>query len=173
VLELEPGRAFGTGLHETTALVAQVLASRKKDISGKSILDVGTGSGILALVALALGGRDAVGIDIDDDAIAVARENAARNSLAEHTRFSALGIDSIDRSFPVVLANIEADVLIGMASDLARHVAAGGILVLSGILATRKDDVRAAIARIPSLRLLETPSKGEWVALAYRSEAAA
>ena len=81
VLELEPGRAFGTGLHETTALVARVLASRRDAVRGKKILDVGTGSGILALVALALGGERAVGTDVDADAIAVAKENAKRNML--------------------------------------------------------------------------------------------
>lgn len=169
VLELEPGRAFGTGLHETTALVAQALASRRKELAGKSALDVGTGSGILALVAIALGAKDAVGIDVDVDAIAVANENATRNSLASCTRFSALPVDAIDRSFPVVVANIEADVLIGMEPELVRRVAPGGLLVLSGILQTRKDAVRAAFARAPSLRMLESPSKGEWVALVYRA----
>ncbi|CAN5552138.1 hypothetical protein BH09MYX1_BH09MYX1_24010 [soil metagenome] len=166
VLELEPGRAFGTGLHETTALVAPALSSRRKDLSGKSVLDVGTGSGILALVALGLGAKDAIGIDVDADAIEVAKDNARRNSYADCTRFDITAIDSLDGAFPIVLANIEADALVAMTPELVRHVGPGGLLVLSGILQSRKDDVRRAFD--PALHLLEAPSKGEWVALVYR-----
>jgi ribosomal protein L11 methyltransferase len=165
VLVLEPGRAFGTGLHETTSLVARVLASRRKDVEGREVLDVGTGSGILALVALALGAKQALGTDVDADVLPVARENANRNALAKRTRFATTPLDDVAAKYPVVLANIEADVLIEMAPALAGRVAPGGLLVLSGILASRKEDVRAAFA---GLSLLESPSKGEWIALAYR-----
>ena len=172
VLELEPGRAFGTGLHESTALVAQILSSRRREVEGAKVLDVGTGSGILALVALAFGAKTALGTDTDGDALEVARQNAARNSLAKYTRFEDTPLDRLDEgAFGVVVANIEADVLAGMATDLARRVARGGLLVLSGILQGRKEHVRAAFEALssPKLALVESPTKGEWVALAYRA----
>src|SRR5262249_8931294 len=80
VLELEPGRAFGTGLHATTSLVARMLDERADLLTGRRVLDVGTGSGILALVALALGAAEVFAIDIDADAVGLARENAVRNA---------------------------------------------------------------------------------------------
>jgi len=165
VLELEPGRAFGTGLHETTSLVAQALSSHRDELEGQRILDVGCGSGILALVALAFGAKDALGTDVDKDAIAVAKENAERNALTPRTQFITTPISRVKGTFPVVVANIEADVLIGMQKELERHVTPGGLLVLSGILAARKADVLAAF----SFELLDAPAKGEWVALVYRA----
>ena len=167
VLELEPGRAFGTGLHETTSLVAQALSTHRAELDGQRILDVGCGSGILALVALAFGAKDALGTDVDKDAIAVAKENAERNGLASRTQFITTPISRVKGTFPVVVANIEADVLIGMQKELERHVTPGGLLVLSGILATRKADVLAAFTS----ELLDAPAKGEWVALVYRVRA--
>ena len=167
VLELEPGRAFGTGLHETTSLVAQALSTHRGELEGQRILDVGCGSGILALVALAFGAKDALGTDVDKDAVAVAKENAERNALASRTQFITTPISRVKGTFPVVVANIEADVLIGMQKELERHVAPGGLLVLSGILATRKADVVAVFTS----ELLDAPAKGEWVALIYRARA--
>jgi ribosomal protein L11 methyltransferase len=167
VLELEPGRAFGTGLHETTSLVAQALSTHRAELDGQRILDVGCGSGILALVALAFGAKDALGTDVDKDAISVAKENAERNGLASRTQFITTPISRVKGTFPVVVANIEADVLIGMQKELERHVTPGGLLVLSGILATRKADVLAAFTS----ELLDAPAKGEWVALVYRVRA--
>jgi ribosomal protein L11 methyltransferase len=164
VLELEPGRAFGTGLHETTSLVAAVLAAH--DLAGKAVLDVGTGSGILALLALKLGAARARATDIDPDAALVARENATRNALALEVDTAPL--DAIDGTFAVVLANIEARVLVPMAKDLTKKVAPGGLLVLSGILLPQKDEVRAAYR---ALELVEAKEKGEWVALALRKKA--
>ena len=167
VLELEPGRAFGTGLHETTSLVASVLAERASDYSGKDVLDVGTGSGILSLLALKLGAARARATDIDADAIAVARENAERNGLAGRFDAGTAGPDQIRETFALVLANIEAGVLVPMASELAARVAPGGLLVLSGILVPQKDDVRAAYR---GLELVRAPEKGEWVALVLRKQ---
>ena len=165
VLELEPGRAFGTGLHETTRLVARAIRAHASEVQGKLVIDVGCGSGILALAALALGAAKAVAIDNDPEAIDVTRENAARNALTDRCEASTTDIAALDLQAPLVLANIEARILIPMAADLQRRVAPGGLLLLSGILVPQKDDVRAAY---PDMELLESPALGEWVLLALR-----
>lgn len=165
VLELEPGRAFGTGLHETTRLVAQALAAHAKELAGAVVLDVGTGSGILALAALALGAARAVAVDVDPDAIEVTKENAARNALSDRVDASTTDLAALDVVSPIVLANIEARVLVPMARELERHVAPGGLLLLSGVLVGQKDDVRAAY---PEMDLEAAPALGEWVLLALR-----
>jgi ribosomal protein L11 methyltransferase len=168
LLELEPGRAFGTGLHETTSLVAGVLAERAAEFAGKDVLDVGTGSGILAILALKLGAAKARATDIDGDAIEVAKENAARNGVAARFDGGTASLGAIDGAFPLVVANIEARVLIPMAPELTAHVAKGGLLVLSGILVPQKADVLAAYT---DLDLVAAPEKGEWIALVLRRAA--
>ncbi len=165
VLELEPGRAFGTGLHETTRLVARAIRAHASEVQGKLVIDVGCGSGILALAALALGAARAVAIDNDPEAIDVTRENAARNALTDRVDASTTDIAALDLQAPLVLANIEARILIPMAADLQRRVAPGGLLLLSGILVPQRDDVRAAY---PDMELLDSPALGEWVLLALR-----
>lgn len=166
VLVLEPGRAFGTGLHATTSLVSKALDTRAAELKGREILDVGTGSGILALVALVLGGEKARGIDTDADAVAVARENAERNGLSSRFVADTTPVEAIEGRYPVVLANIEARVLIPMASALKAKVERGGLLILSGILAGQEGDVASAYA---PFTLEETLSEGEWVALVMRA----
>ena len=165
VLELEPGRAFGTGLHETTRLVARAIRAHATEVQGKLVIDVGCGSGILALAAIALGAARAVAIDNDPEAIDVTRENAERNALTDRVDASTTDVAALELEAPLVLANIEARILIPMAPDLQRRVAPGGLLLLSGILVPQKDDVRAAY---PDMELLEAPALGEWVLLALR-----
>ncbi len=166
VLELEPGRAFGTGLHETTSLVCGALRDNLAFFAGNAVLDVGCGSGILALVALSLGAKTARAVDIDTDAVEVTRENAARNGMSEKMTADTASLDAIPEKYPTVVANIEARVLIPMADLLGAKVAPGGLLVLSGILVPQRDDVRAAYARFT---LTAAPQKGEWVALVLRA----
>ncbi|HMI84055.1 MAG TPA: 50S ribosomal protein L11 methyltransferase [Polyangiaceae bacterium] len=171
VLELEPGRAFGTGLHPTTALVARAIEAHSAELfqpKGRrgSVLDVGTGSGILALVALVLGAAMARAIDVDADAVALARENADRNGLGDRLQVDAAPVEAIDGAFDLVLANIEASVLITLAEPLARRVAKPGILILSGILQERAAEVRRAFA---SFDLAASPAQGEWSALVLRA----
>jgi ribosomal protein L11 methyltransferase len=171
VIELEPGRAFGTGLHETTSLVAEVLAAHRAELDGKTVLDVGTGSGILSFVALTLGASAAVAIDVDPDAVQVTRENAARNAMAGRVEASATPVHAVRRTFPVVLANIEAVTLVDLAQSLMPRVDPGGLLVLSGILAphvapSQREDVARAYR---ALGTPEVTTKGEWIAMAYRA----
>jgi ribosomal protein L11 methyltransferase len=168
VLVLEPGRAFGTGLHETTTLVAKALDAHRAELRGADVLDVGCGSGILALIALALGARHARATDLDPDAVAVTRENATRNGMDERVIADTSPVESIGERFPVVVANIEARVLTPMAPALASRVAPGGLLVLSGILAPQGEDVRAAYG---PFGLEERIAKGEWIALVLRAPA--
>lgn len=165
VLVLEPGRAFGTGLHETTRLVAQAMKSHAAEVAGSTLLDVGCGSGILALIGLELGAARAIAVDVDPEAVDVTRENAQRNGLSERVEASTTALEDLDATSPVVLANIEARVLVPMASELMKHVAPGGLLLLSGILVPQKDEVRAAYTE---MELLAAPSAGEWVLLALR-----
>ncbi len=170
VLELEPGRAFGTGLHETTSLVAESLSARRAEIAGKNVLDVGCGSGILSLVALSFGGARALAVDVDPDAVAVTLENAARNGMSAKITSSTTDIKDVPGEFPVVVANIEAGVLIPMSQVLFAHVAPGGFLTLSGILLPQADDVTRAYEAHGG-KLETKVEKGEWVALVLRKPA--
>jgi len=171
VLELEPGRAFGTGLHATTALVARALDALAPRLVGARVLDVGTGSGILALVAAALGASTVHAIDVDPDAVAVAKENIGRNVEAganEHVQASTVPIAQLNESYDVVIANIEARTLIDLAGDLARvtrNAPSAGWLILSGILLPQAAEVRAAF---PQFSLEQSPVDGEWTALVMR-----
>jgi len=171
IIVLEPGRAFGTGLHETTSLVAEVLAGEGRGrLAGGEVLDVGCGSGILALVALALGAARARAIDVDPDAVEVTRENAGRNGLADRIATDATAVGDVGGTYPVVLANIESRTLVELAPALAARVAPGGLLVLSGILAadvapSQVPDVRAAFAGAGGLVERAVHRKGEWVAV--------
>jgi ribosomal protein L11 methyltransferase len=171
VLELEPGRAFGTGLHPTTALVARAMETRSAEFFARagrsaSVLDVGTGSGILALVALVLGAATARAIDVDPDAVALAAENAERNGLRDRLKVDGSPVEAIAERFDLVVANIEASVLIAMAEPLAACVDNGGTLIVSGILQERAAEVRRAFARF---ELVASPSQGEWAALVLKA----
>jgi ribosomal protein L11 methyltransferase len=156
VLRMDPGMAFGTGSHETTALCLERIA----ELSPVSaVLDVGTGTGILALAALRLGAGRAVGTDNDPDALGVARENAALNDLT--LELTGAPPDAVGETFPLVVANILAQPLIEMAPALAAAVAPGGALVLSGLLVTQAEGVaRAYEAAGLTGRTITT--RGEW-----------
>ena len=132
VIELDPGMAFGTGHHETTRQCMRLL--ERYLTPQQRILDVGCGSGILAITAIRLGASHAVGIDIDADAIAVAIENAERNGVANACSFSAQPIEAITERFPLLVANIQAHILHPMREDLWQRVEPNGILLLSGLL---------------------------------------
>jgi ribosomal protein L11 methyltransferase len=172
VLSLDPGMAFGTGGHETTRLCLEqletVLAGRPA-APPVSVLDLGTGSGILAMAAARLGAGRVCAVDIDPDAVEVARENLAINGLAERIECSATTLEALDGPFDVILANILAEELVRLASQLTARLARGGVLILSGILAEKEAFVRNGFASQP-LAYLETARQGEWVAMLYRKD---
>jgi ribosomal protein L11 methyltransferase len=170
VIVLEPGRAFGTGLHETTRLVAEVLANAT-NLVDCHVLDVGCGSGILALVALTLGAEFVRALDVDPDAVAVTRENAARNGLASRVFADDTPVGAIVEQYGFVVANIEATTLIELAPVLSQRVVGGGRLVLSGILAPEVDPMQCSSVcqAYAPLRVEDVRRKGEWVAVVLRA----
>jgi ribosomal protein L11 methyltransferase len=148
VLRLDPGRAFGTGQHASTALAAA--AVEKHVVAGMKdpIIDLGCGSGILSFVALALGLERAILCDIDPEAIASTRENAALLGWLDRIDARVGGVDVITERSQLVVANIEAAVLVPLAEAVAERLAPGGRLVLSGILEDQETTVRDAYRRV-------------------------
>ncbi len=165
VLWLDPGMAFGTGNHETTRLVVERLVelTAEKGVAGR-VIDAGCGSGILALSAVKLGYRQVAAFDNDPLAVDVSRENAELNGLASRVEFYVgdLVTGLAGRQAELVLANIQADVLMAFAPQLLGAVAPGGVLVLSGILAIELAKVREAFAEQGPGWRAETHTLGEW-----------
>lgn len=170
VLLIDPGMAFGTGGHETTRLCLELLERIMDDMPTlvtPSLLDLGTGSGILAMAAVRLGAGRVLAVDIDPLAVEVARQNLAVNSLTDQVECSTTPLESLSGTFDVILANILAEELVRLAPQLVERLAAGGKLVLSGILAEKESFVRSGFAAQP-LEYRETRREGEWVALLFR-----
>lgn len=171
VLWLDPGMAFGTGNHETTRLVVERLVKEaaERGVGGR-VIDAGCGSGILALSAVKLGYSRVVAFDNDPLAVDVSRENAVLNGLAGRVDFYGGDLVSglAGREADLLLANIQADVLIRFARELLLAVAPGGVIVLSGILATESTQVRDAfVALAPDWRA-DARVMGEWSDLVLR-----
>lgn len=143
VVELDPGLAFGTGTHPTTALCLDYLAERS--LTGQHVLDYGCGSGILAIAALKLGAQSAAGYDIDEQAAIATRENARVNRVYERIRVIAPK-DPVEGTYDVVLANILAEPLRTLAATLSGFVRPGGVIALSGLLQNQAEEVGAAYA---------------------------
>lgn len=163
VLRLDPGLAFGTGSHATTALCLEWLDCAR--LHQKSVLDFGAGSGILAIAALLLGAAQATAVDIDPQALEATRNNAERNSVSD--RLTVRPADGLPaRQFDVVLANILAAPLIELAPALAAHTLNGGELVLSGILTEQAEDVLAAYSRW--YRLEKPVRRDRWLLISGR-----
>jgi ribosomal protein L11 methyltransferase len=141
VVHLDPGLAFGTGTHPTTALCLEWLDGI--DLTGKTLLDYGCGSGILAIAALKLGASSATAMDIDPQAVLATRQNAAYNSVAENL-FVTGSPDEIDGKFDVVVANILAGPLVQFADSITSTLASRGMLALSGVLCEQAYEVTAA-----------------------------
>ena len=166
VLALDPGMAFGTGLHPTTRLclaAIETLADRGQ-LDGAHVLDVGCGSGILALAAVRLGATDALGLDTDPIAIEATLANAKRNRLRRRIDAHLGSLPARGGPYDVVLANLIAGVLVPIAPLLHDAVRPGGIIVASGIFIDRERDVRVAF-EASGLQLVGRLDEGEWVAL--------
>ena len=146
VIRLDPGMAFGTGQHPTTLMCLRALEELLRP--GMDVLDLGTGSGILALAAARLGATSVLGLDIDPQAAAVARENVRLNGLEAVVQVVEGGLDEALRAaFDLAMANISAPVIVEMASALAAVLRPGGLLIVAGFSAESADRVSSALAR--------------------------
>ncbi len=176
ILHIDPGTAFGTGMHETTQLCIRQI--RKYLTPETELLDVGTGSGILAILALMYGARHAVGTDLDPCAVDAVAQNMEANGIAEGAFDMMIGNIITDQAvqdrvgyerYDIVAANILADVLVPLTPVIVRHMKKGGIYITSGIINTREEMVRQAIEQA-GLKVLEVTCQGEWVSVTARRD---
>ncbi len=166
VIEMDPGMAFGTGTHETTRMCAQFAASVVKP--GDRVMDIGCGTAILGIVAAKRGAVEVTAIDVDDAAVKTARENVERNGEAGRIRVICGVLDDVKPSaHDVLLVNIIADVIIALSPDFPRYLKQDGLLVTSGIIHSRMQDVITACEQ-NGFVLMEHHSEGEWDAMVFR-----
>jgi ribosomal protein L11 methyltransferase len=174
IIHIDPGTAFGTGMHETTQLCMRQL---KKYVTPETqLLDVGTGSGILSIAALKLGAKHAVGTDLDPCAISAVGENLAANDIPEGSMDVMLGNIITDRAvqdavgyeaYDIVVANILAEVLVPLTPVIVGHLKKGGIYITSGIIDDKEDTVVEAV-RAAGLEVLEVTHQNDWVSVTAR-----
>lgn len=174
VLSLDPGMAFGTGSHQTTRMCLQYLEENVK--TGDKLIDLGCGSGILAIAGLLLGADDALAVDIDEIAEKIVYENAALNGIGRDRLLVRIGDALTDGAFAdglcekrydVVVMNIVADVVIAMSSLVPKLIKPDGVFIMSGIIADRLEDVKAGIAK-NGFEVLSTRAEGDWRAILAR-----
>ncbi|MCB0391130.1 MAG: 50S ribosomal protein L11 methyltransferase [Bdellovibrionales bacterium] len=162
IIWMEPGMAFGTGTHETTQLVAELLSSAPIETSD-NMLDVGTGSGVLAILAAHLGINNIVGIDIDKESLRVAKDNVLKNSVQEFVDISIKDVSELSDQYTWVVANIIDGVLLKIKLDLLKVLKPGGYLVLSGILEERWPAFKKEFIETENLKIIECKQKGDWI----------
>jgi ribosomal protein L11 methyltransferase len=160
--------AFGSGHHPTTALCIEALQEMLAAEPAGGLLDVGTGTGILALAALKLGVPQAVGIDVDADALTAARQNAQQNGLSERLKLVCGGPDAVQGTWPLVVANILAAPLIEMAPVMVRRLGHGGRLILSGIPVSVEAEVRRVYQHL-GVQLLHSKARAGWTVVTARA----
>ena len=174
ILEIDPASSFGTGQHNTTQLCLELI---EKYISeGDTLLDLGCGSGILSIAAVLLGASSIKAVDIDENSVKIARENAAKNNIPKEIYSAYCGniiedqnlVRQLGTGYKVVCANIVADVLIAMSDCFRPFLEDKGILIISGIINSRKDEVLDTI-KSSGFELLEVSEKEDWVAAAFRA----
>lgn len=158
VVWMEPGMAFGTGTHETTQLCAKALAACEP--RGKTVLDVGTGTGILAILAKHYGAERAIGIDTDREALRVARENANQNGV--YVEVSDQDLSQVEGQFDIVVANIIDGILVRIQDELFERVKPGGKLIVSGILVEREEHFNSGFHLPKRARWTDRQQRGDW-----------
>ena len=163
VIDLAPGLAFGTGQHQSTRLALALLAETMAERTARNVLDVGAGSGILAIAAAKLGAESVTAVDIDPVAVDAARDAARRNGVADQVQVLEGSVPTAAQ-YDLVLANLTADLLQGLAAEIATATASGGHVVASGFLTARSEEVVSALAQV-GLRVLQTRAEDEWSAV--------
>lgn len=167
VLNIDPGLAFGTGNHETTRLCLEAVERYLKE--GDTVLDVGCGSGILAIASLLLGAGSAVGVDIDETAVKTAKENAEINNVAD--RFTAITGDLTEKvtgKYNLIVANIVADAIMFLSKGVREFMTPDTVYIMSGIIDTRADEVISAIS--PDFEIIEKYEDKGWVCLVAKAK---
>lgn len=171
IIQIDPGTAFGTGSHETTKLCITQLKKHIKDDT--KLLDAGCGSGILSIIALKLGVTYAVGLDIDPNAVSATKENMAINEITGQDLKVMLGNiledDQLKEDigygcYDIIVANILADVICPLSAIVTPHLKPDGIFITSGIINTKEEEVKAALAA-NNFELMETTRMGDWVSI--------
>ncbi len=162
VLHLEPGLAFGSGTHDTTRLCLETL--EKYAYPGKTVLDIGCGSGILSVACLLLGADSAVGVDIDALAVKTARENGKTNGFDEpkFTVMQGSTTDKVTGKYDIIAANIVADIIINLCGNVKDYMNPDAVFITSGIIEPREDDVLAAFAA-NGLEVIARHESGGWL----------
>jgi len=167
LVEIDPGQAFGTGLHPTTR--ACLFHLQELDLAGHSVTDVGTGSGILAIAAALLGAASVYACDVDPVAVRAARENVERNGVSERVTVDFCRADLVEvEAADVVVANLTADLILELARALSGRLRPSGTLVLAGIVTSRERAVRDALSAL-ALEISARRTDGEWVSLRARA----
>jgi ribosomal protein L11 methyltransferase len=176
MIQIDPGTAFGTGMHETTQLCIRQL--KKFITSSTKLLDVGCGSGILSIVSVKLGADSALGLDIDPNAISASKENAQVNHIPEDKFEIRIGNILEDESvgegagydkYDIVVANILADVLVPLTPIILKNLKSGGYYITSGIIDMKEEEVVAAIEK-SGLLVVEITHQGEWVSVTAKKK---
>ena len=172
VIEIDPGRAFGVGTHASTRLVLLALEGlyKKSLLKDRDVLDCGTGSGILAIAAAKLGASSVNAIDIDTEAVEVARRNIHLNHCHGIVSVSTTPLWKVEGPFDIVLANIEKDTLIFLSKDFSRVVKREGMLILSGILDKQAQEIVAVYEKRGFVlhQLVNDQKEKEWVLLEFQ-----
>ena len=164
IVRIDPGMAFGTGTHETTALCAELIEKYLE--KGCRMLDVGTGSGILAVLGAKLGAKTVDALDIDPNAVKAAKENCDYNGVSNVRCMQSDLIRSADGVYDFISANIVADIIIRMSENTSEHLKKGGILVVSGIIETQAKDVEDAFIS-KGFTLKDKLDKNDWNAFVF------
>jgi len=167
VLNIEPGLAFGSGTHQTTRLCLETLENYISD--GCEVLDVGCGSGILSVASLLLGAESAIGVDIDKLAVKTAKDNGKLNNFDEPKLTFKEGnlTDKIDGKFDVVVANIVADIIIKLSSDIQKYMKPDGYFITSGIIDMREDEILNTFEQ-NTFEVIDRPEDGGWLCFVCR-----
>ena len=169
IIEMDPGMAFGSGTHETTGMCMAMLSDTLQ--GGESVIDMGTGSGILAIGAAFMGAHDVLAIDIDPDAVRVAGENVRLNHVSDRITVQQGNLlERVDAVCDICVANIISDIIISFCEPLKAHIRSNGLFLCSGVVRQRGDEVQAALEAAGYL-VEERLSRGEWWAFRCRRPA--